>query len=701
MILLPHQINGDTHAGGKAYSLARLQKAGFEVPPFFCLTTGAYLDFIKNNGLDARIALELARRDPSNMRWEEMWDTSLRLKNLFLKAPISNELKATIQKLVEENFPDIPLVIRSSAPGEDSPNTSFAGIHESYVNVRGLASILEHIKLVWASLWSDGAILYRKELGLDIEKSSMAVIVQALVRGERSGIVFSRSPDNEDQMVIESVPGLNEGLVSGDIEPDRWILERETGNILQFDHARRDGYVIAAGTGTAIKQSKEDIVPLDQEEIGMIRKAALSCEKLSGCAQDIEWTIRNDKLILLQSRPITTLKDEQKSWYLSLKRSFDNLRGLYDRIENELIPEMIADAEIIETGKLNDLTNSKLITKIKERETVLKKWQQIYNREFIPFAHGMRLLAEVYNQQVRPDDPYEFMDLLSNSGLMSLQRNRQLDLLADMLREREVKEKVLSGIIEGEFALQLDKLKKMAGDFSYMADDKGLVQLLLEISGKEQKKASRKDIRQLENKFIESFAPDQKDYALELLKIGRASYRLRDDDNIHLGRIEGIYLSAVKEGKRRLAQRGITQIKDEEVIRALDQTDYVPERINPHPSSKKITVRQIQGQPAGKGIITARARVIRTKEDLFSVKAGEVLICDAIDPNMTFVIPLASGIVERRGGMLIHGAIIAREYGLPCVTGIPDAIDMINNGDLVTVDGYLGIVVIEQRAQDK
>lgn len=69
-------------------------------------------------------------------------------------------------------------------------------------------------------------------------------------------------------------------------------------------------------------------------------------------------------------------------------------------------------------------------------------------------------------------------------------------------------------------------------------------------------------------------------------------------------------------------------------------------------------------------------------------------MCDAIDPNMTFVVPLATGIVERRGGMLIHGAIIAREYGIPCVTGVPDATSIIRTGDKVSVDGYLGIVVI-------
>ncbi len=106
--------------------------------------------------------------------------------------------------------------------------------------------------------------------------------------------------------------------------------------------------------------------------------------------------------------------------------------------------------------------------------------------------------------------------------------------------------------------------------------------------------------------------------------------------------------------------------------------------------------RQIVGQPSGPGISRGNARVIHDASDLYSLKAGEILVCDAIDPSMTFVVPLSAGIVERRGGMLIHGAIIAREYGLPCVTGVPDVTKLIQTGDTVTVDGYLGLVIIEK-----
>jgi pyruvate,water dikinase len=108
----------------------------------------------------------------------------------------------------------------------------------------------------------------------------------------------------------------------------------------------------------------------------------------------------------------------------------------------------------------------------------------------------------------------------------------------------------------------------------------------------------------------------------------------------------------------------------------------------------RLRARQLVGQPAGPGLGRGVARVIRQPADLAAFRAGEILVCDAVDPNMTFVVPLAAGIVERRGGMLIHGAIIAREYGLPCVTGVPEAASLIATGDRLTVDGFLGLVIL-------
>ena len=175
---------------------------------------------------------------------------------------------------------------------------------------------------------------------------------------------------------------------------------------------------------------------------------------------------------------------------------------------------------------------------------------------------------------------------------------------------------------------------------------------------------------------------------------------MRDDDNIYLGKIEAHYLAALDEARCRISGRtGLEtgRLEMNEIAKALKNPDYRPVAKTPPSKTSKdrsLKARQIVGQPAGPGIGTGIARVIEGASDLFDFKPGEILVCDAIDPNMTFIVPLSAGIVERRGGMLIHGAIIAREYGLPCVTGVPDATSLIQTGQQVTVDGYLGIVIV-------
>jgi len=129
-------------------------------------------------------------------------------------------------------------------------------------------------------------------------------------------------------------------------------------------------------------------------------------------------------------------------------------------------------------------------------------------------------------------------------------------------------------------------------------------------------------------------------------------------------------------------------------------TDAPAATESPAPPSA-VSARQLTGQPAGPGLARGPARIVAGSADLAAFHPGDVLVCDAVDPNMTFIVPLAAAVVERRGGMLIHGAIIAREYGLPCVTGVVDATRRIRTGDRLTVDGYLGIVTVGPTALDQ
>jgi pyruvate,water dikinase len=292
-------------------------------------------------------------------------------------------------------------------------------------------------------------------------------------------------------------------------------------------------------------------------------------------------------------------------------------------------------------------------------------------------AHGIRLFGEFYNDQLLPSDPFEFLDLLRGGELRAVERNRRLTALA---------QKMQSGMNDPALAVELNKLAFETG----LAPPQ-LRTLLVQLAGNVAGKAST-DRTLLEQNYCSHFSSQQLSQAEEILQIGRASYRLRDDDNISLAKL----VREVKRAAAELQRRCEAEEKPELAALLRGFAERQSSLSSPPLTEQKpelpFRARQLQGQPASPGLATAAARIIRTEEELADFKQGEILVCDAIDPAMTFIVPLAAGIVERRGGMLIHGAIIAREYGIPCVSGIAAAADIINTGDLLTIDGYLGLV---------
>jgi len=703
--------------GGKAFSLATLYRSGLKAPPGIVVTTRGYSEFVSRSGLREGISLELSRKRFQDMRWEEIWDAALRIRNLFLTAPLTSELEQALQHEIASRFANQAVVVRSSAPAEDSAKASFAGLHESYVNVKGAPDILKSVRMVWASLWSDRALLYRQELGLDPAESAMAVVIQPLVSGDRSGIAFTRSPNDPAQAVVEAVYGLNQGLVDGDIEPDRWTLARESGRVLSHTPASRGQKAIPGADGVTLgplTQDERNRPPLDDTDLEAVFELAMSAEDRFGVPQDVEWTFREQRLHTLQSRPITASAANQsgddRGWYLSLTRTFENLKALRKKVEEDRLPAMAEEAETLEKQELNILSDAALAAEIERRGRIHERWKQIYWDEFIPLAHGARLFGQIYNDRVQPDDPFEFTRLLGATEMISLQRNRELQRLASSLSALP---NVLEDIREGSADLPADMAGAVDGFIKRFglpggaagSGRDGLVRLLAEMADRTPVKEAPgfQNVERLREKFFAGFPADRQEYARELLDLGRASYRLRDNDNIYLGAIERQWMRAAEIGRNRLQSRGASlpdTLQPPGVVRGLRGESL--EDARPSPGTREMTEtdfepRQLLGQPAGPGIATGPARVILDTDDIFSVKAGEVLVCDAIDPNMTFVVPLASAVVERRGGMLIHGAIIAREYGLPCVTGVPNATLLIRTGDRLTVDGFLGIVVVRNR----
>ncbi|MGB5415266.1 MAG: PEP/pyruvate-binding domain-containing protein [Polyangiales bacterium] len=180
--------------GGKAAKLSQLARAGFAVPRAVCLTTWAYESFVGDSDIVSTIRMELGRKSLDEMRWEEIWDAALRIRAAFMLQPLSDSLQSAIAESLGAFDSSTPLAVRSSAIGEDSADRSFAGLHESIIGVRGTDAVRDAVRLVWASLWSDAALLYRKELGLDPACSRMAVLIQEMVDDDRSGVAFARDP---------------------------------------------------------------------------------------------------------------------------------------------------------------------------------------------------------------------------------------------------------------------------------------------------------------------------------------------------------------------------------------------------------------------------------------------------------------------------------------------------------------------------
>ena len=718
--------------GGKAAKLAKLNQAGFRTPAGFCITIGAYQQFIRANRLDEKIAFELGRKSFESMRWEEIWDAALRIRSAFQLAEIPIDINAQILKALEKLGPRKTLVVRSSAPKEDSASASFAGLHESYVGIAGEKKLLNGVRSVWASLWSDAALLYQRELGLDPMHSAMAVVVQELIEENISGVAFGADPRNPaaDQSIIEAVPGLCRDLVDGVLDPDRWILRRSTGEALEMQHGKRAGVA-------------SQLPLLQTDDVQRIYQALQGIEHLFGWHPDTEWTGRGDRFTLLQARPITTAEPgpkDEKAYYLTLRPGEQRLKRLAKKVADELIPQLEAEGEKLAAEDLSHLSDEQLAHAIEARQQSFQQWKKIYRDDFIPFAHGVRHLAAYYNDAVHPADPYEFVGLLKGQSLISTRRNQKMMGLAKQIKShpalKDALQKLISESNENWQELS-QQLEQQPHGIEFLENFQNLLDQYLDVSyGKERLKnqpfivlknilemartqksdvsqksieAEKTSVTSLEQKLFDAVGKDSKAGAKEILHIGRISWRLRDDDNLLLGRVESQLLRAINEGADRLRAAG--RMKSETSVNQKFGGIIADALRNPEggevfipaeqPEATKIfnkqtgvKPRQLIGQPAAPGLVSGKVRIIRTPDDLGKFQAGEVLVCDAIQPNMTHLVPLASAIIERRGGMLIHGAIIAREMGIPCVNGVPDAADILEDGELVTVDGHLGIVTV-------
>ncbi len=296
-------------AGGKGASLGEMTQAGISVPGGFVITSAAFDQFLKETDINVEIDAILSKVKHDDIKSVD--EVSREITALVTSAAMPDNIVKAIVK--DHKALGAKLVaVRSSATAEDSSAAAWAGQLDTFLNTSS-KTLLENIKKCWASLFSPRAIFYRFEKGLHKEEISVAVVIQKMVQSEVSGVAFSVHPVTEDktQLIIEACWGLGEALVSGEITPDSYVVDKDNFSIIDQNISVQKKMLTkddkAAEAWVAIAKTKQDKQKLSDKEIVKLAKQVVEIEKHYGFPVDIEWGIDEGKVHILQSRPITTL----------------------------------------------------------------------------------------------------------------------------------------------------------------------------------------------------------------------------------------------------------------------------------------------------------------------------------------------------------------------------------------------------------
>ena len=298
--------------GGKGANLGEMVNAKIPVPDGFVVTAGAYFDFINSTSLKEKIMHELSGLNVDNSK--KLQEASKRIKTAIMAADMPGDLAVKIKdyyhKLCGEN--DRYVALRSSATAEDLPDASFAGQQETYLNVKGWSDVVKKVQECWASLFEARAIFYRETNKYSHLKVGIAVPVQLMVQSDYSGIMFTVNPltNSKEEVSIEAAFGLGQPVVSGEVTPDQYIVNKKSGKITSRYLAKQTWQLTLAGN-TPISKKYQQVQKLTNKQIVELAHVGMKIEEHYKRPQDIEYGIEDGKIYIVQSRPVTTLVQKE------------------------------------------------------------------------------------------------------------------------------------------------------------------------------------------------------------------------------------------------------------------------------------------------------------------------------------------------------------------------------------------------------
>jgi pyruvate,water dikinase len=294
--------------GGKGANLCRMIRAGLPVPGGFCVTTSAYAEAASS------ISIDFAAFRSADT--EELKRLAGCARQAFLAAPMPSNVASAVIAAYRRLGKAIPVAVRSSATAEDLPHASFAGQQDTYLNIVGETAVLDAVQRCWASLWTDRAVVYRSTNEIDHRAVRLAVAVQQMVQAEIAGVLFTANPvtGRRHQAVIDASPGLGEAVVSGTVNPDHFVVDPRSGEIVERRLGdKRFSVRSIEGGGTRRVESASTVgeACLTDDQVRSLAALGQKVEGHFGAPQDTEWAIdARSQLWLTQARPITTLFPE-------------------------------------------------------------------------------------------------------------------------------------------------------------------------------------------------------------------------------------------------------------------------------------------------------------------------------------------------------------------------------------------------------
>jgi pyruvate, water dikinase len=308
-----------SRVGGKNASLGELLAAGLPVPPGFAVTIDAYQTMREQDGVRREVGRLLGEVDLRDAAALEEISAAVRghVERAPLHDGVARAVRSAYQALCERCSTEaVPVAVRSSASSEDLPDASFAGEHDTFLWVRGADEVLRHLGRCWSSLFTARAIAYRQQTGHHHEVVAMSVGVQKMVRPKAAGVAFTLNPADGDrsQVAVESAWGFGEAVVSGEVTPDSFRVDKVLGEIVKRTISDKQCEYRLSERDTVervpVEPARRTAPSLTDEELRAVARLARQAERHYGCPQDVEWAVDDDlpaggNVTLLQARPET------------------------------------------------------------------------------------------------------------------------------------------------------------------------------------------------------------------------------------------------------------------------------------------------------------------------------------------------------------------------------------------------------------